>query len=41
MKLKWVELLPDLAIGECKQFHKAGILGFKMSLNNMSDDGDA
>ena len=33
-KFRWVELLPDLAVGKCKTPHKAGLVSFKLSVHD-------
>ncbi len=37
--LRWIELEPDLAIGECKLHHKAGMVGIKLSIHDVTKDG--
>jgi hypothetical protein len=36
-EFKWLELLPDLAIGKVKESHKAGIISIKMSIQDTTD----
>lgn len=38
-KIKWYELLPDTSIGKVKDYHKAGIVSFKMSVNDKTKNG--
>lgn len=38
-ELKWLELEPDLAIGEVKEHYKAGIVGIKLSIHDVSANG--
>jgi hypothetical protein len=33
-EIQWVEMEPDLAIGDVKEHYKAGIVGFKMSIHD-------
>jgi hypothetical protein len=35
----WVNMLPDLAIGDCKDPHKAGIIGIRLSLHDIKNEG--
>jgi len=37
--LKWVQLLPDKAINEVKTPHKAGLVGLKISIRDVSHFG--
>jgi hypothetical protein len=37
--VEWIQLNPDLAIGECKEHYKAGIVGIRMSLHDIGNDG--
>ena len=37
--IKWIEMLPDFAIGEVKEPHKAGIVGIKLSIHDVTKDG--
>lgn len=38
-EIKWIELEPDLAIGEVKEHYKAGIVGIKMAIHDVSLNG--
>jgi hypothetical protein len=38
-ELKWIELEPDLAIGKVKEHYKAGIVGIKLSIHDVSANG--
>lgn len=38
-KLQWLEMNPDLAIGEVKKPFLAGIIGVKMSIHDVSSNG--
>jgi hypothetical protein len=38
-EIKWIELEPDFAIGEVKEHYKAGIVGIKMSIHDVSTNG--
>jgi C2 domain len=38
-ELKWLELEPDLAIGEVKDHFRAGIVGIKLSIHDIENDG--
>lgn len=38
-KQKWINLEPDLAIGEVKEHYNAGIVGVKISLHDITADG--
>lgn len=37
--LRWIQLEPDLAIGECKLHHKAGMVGIKLAIHDVTKDG--
>ena len=37
--VKWLELEPDLAIGAIKDHYKAGIVGIRMSIQDVTKDG--
>jgi hypothetical protein len=37
--IQWIELLPDFAIGEVKDHYKAGIVGIRMSIHDVSLNG--
>lgn len=37
--IKWIELMPDFAIGEVKDHYKAGIVGIRMSIHDVSLNG--
>lgn len=34
---KWIELLPDPAIGKIKESHKAGLVSIKMSIKDVTE----
>jgi hypothetical protein len=38
-ELRWLELDPDLAIGEVKDHFKAGVVGIKLSIHDIENDG--
>lgn len=38
-ELRWLEMTPDLAIGEVKEFHKAGIVGLRLSIHDVTKNG--
>lgn len=38
-KMKWVELENDLAVGSVKDSHKAGLISFKLAINNKTKNG--
>ena len=38
-ELKWIEMTPDLAIGEVKEFHMAGIVGLRLSIHDVTKNG--
>lgn len=38
-ELRWVELEPDLAIGEVTEHFRAGIVGFKLSIHDIEKNG--
>lgn len=38
-ELKWIDLEPDLAIGKVKEHYKAGIVGIKLSIHDVSANG--
>jgi hypothetical protein len=38
-KLKWIELLPDLSMGKVSDYHKAGIISVKLSINDKLKNG--
>lgn len=38
-KQKWIDLEPDLAIGKVKEHYKAGIVGIKFSIHDVTKDG--
>ena len=38
-QIKWVELLPDLALGKVTEHHKAGLIGFKLSIHDKTKAG--
>lgn len=38
-EMKWIDLDPDLAIGEVKEHYKAGIVGLKVSLHDVTAEG--
>ncbi len=37
--LRWLELMPDFAIGEVKEHYKAGIVGIRMSIHDVTQNG--
>jgi hypothetical protein len=37
--VKWLELEPDMAIGVIKDHYKAGIIGIRMSIQDVTKDG--
>jgi hypothetical protein len=37
--LQWVELEPDLAVGEVKEHFRAGIVGIKMAIHDVTANG--
>lgn len=37
--MKFVELMPDLAIGKVAEHHKAGIISFKLSIHDKTKEG--
>lgn len=39
-KLKWFELEPDHAIGEVKEHYRAGIVGLKLSIHDITANGE-
>lgn len=38
-ELRWVDMEPDLAIGEVKDHFRAGIVGFRLSIHDIEKDG--
>ena len=38
-EIRWLELEPDLAIGEIKDHFRAGIVGIKLSIHDIENDG--
>lgn len=38
-ELKWLQFEPDLAIGEVEEHYKAGIVGFRLSIHDIENDG--
>jgi hypothetical protein len=38
-KLKWIELEPDLAIGEVKEHYRASIIGLKIAVHDITKNG--
>lgn len=38
-EIKWIEMEPDIAIGEVKEQHKAGIVGIKLSVHDVTANG--
>lgn len=36
---RWVEMVPDLAVGKCTLPHKAGLLSFKLSVHDKTAKG--
>jgi len=38
-ELQWLEMNPDLAIGEVKEPYRAGIIGVKMSIHDVTSNG--
>lgn len=38
-KLRWIDFEPDLAIGKVKQHYRAGIVGIRISIHDVSKDG--
>lgn len=38
-QIKWVELTNDLSVGKIKESHKAGLLSFKLSINDRTKNG--
>jgi hypothetical protein len=38
--LKWIEMQPDLAVGEVKQQYKAGIIGLRFSIVDVTAEGE-
>ena len=39
-EIKWIEMEPDIAIGEVKEQHKAGIVGIKLSVHDVTENGE-
>ena len=37
--LQWVELEPDFAVGEVKEHFRAGIVGIKMAIHDVTANG--
>jgi hypothetical protein len=37
--IQWIQLKPDLAIGEVKEHYRAGILGIRLSLHDTTNQG--
>ena len=35
----WLELEPDLAIGEVKEHYRGGLVGIKLSVHDIEQDG--
>lgn len=38
-EMKWIELMPDFAVGEVKEHYKAGIVGIRLSIHDVSKNG--
>lgn len=38
-KTKWIQMQPDLAIGSCKEAHKAGVISVKLSVHDRGLNG--
>lgn len=38
-EIKWLNMVPDLAIGDVKQAYKAGIIGIRLSINDVKNKG--
>ena len=37
--IKWLQMVPDLAIGETKEPNKAGIIGIRLAVHDVGNDG--
>jgi len=35
-KLRWIELLPDIAVGKVTEHHKAGIVGIRLAFHDIT-----
>jgi hypothetical protein len=38
-KLRWIELIPDLAIGEVKEHYNSGFVGIRFAIHDVTDKG--
>ena len=38
-EIRWVELQPDLAVGEIEETHKAGLVGMRLSIHDATARG--